>query len=75
MSGAQHTPGPWSFDPDTNDISLKGCPIFRVYRESDFPCIEEEDRPEADAEYIALAYLVITLLNAAVAAKEAGDRP
>jgi hypothetical protein len=54
---------PWSFDADEGDITLHGAPIFRVYREWDFPCIEDEERAAADMEYLAHAAVVVMLLN------------
>lgn len=54
---------PWAFDPEDADITLNGMPVFRVYREWDFPCIEDEDRAAADIEYITHANVAVMLLN------------
>lgn len=57
------TEEPWAFDAESNDITLHGAPVFKVYREWCFPCIEDEDRFEADLEYLAHAGVVCLLLN------------
>ena len=55
---------PWSYDRDSRYIELEGCPIFRVFGADDFPCIEDEDRWEAERDYLAHAGTVVLLLNA-----------
>lgn len=56
--------GPWAFDIEENDITCNGAPIFSVYRADDFPCIEDEDRPAADMDYLAHASVAVLVLNA-----------
>jgi hypothetical protein len=54
---------PWHFDEDESDITFMGSPVFRVYREEDFPCVEEEDRAAADLDLLDKARLAVRLLN------------
>jgi hypothetical protein len=61
---------PWTFDADSNDIELHGCPIFKLYRQEDFPCIEDDERAAADMDYLAHAQVVVMVLNAIANATE-----
>lgn len=60
---SEPTPAPlWALNDD-DDITYRDAPVFKVYREHDFPCLEDEDRPAMDAEAIAHAHAVVALLN------------
>lgn len=54
---------PWAFNAEAGDVELRGCPVFKVYRADDFPCIEDDEREEADRDYLAHAQVAVMLLN------------
>lgn len=45
-------------------LSVEGAPVARVLQPEDFPCLDEEDEPQAQAEADALASLLAALRNA-----------
>jgi hypothetical protein len=61
---------PWAFDSEESTITCEGAPVFKVMREWDFPCIEDEDRPAADMDYLAHANVAVLLLNMVATTKE-----
>lgn len=53
----------WEFDADTREITCSGSPVFKVYEADDFPCIEDEDRPDAAQWYDDQASTAVLMLN------------
>lgn len=51
------TPGPWEFDGES-DVSAHAQCIAQVFRASDFPCVNEQEQAEIDAECLANGRLI-----------------
>lgn len=50
---AKHTPGPFVFDSEEGVIKKEEALLASVYTSADFPCLDDEERPEVDAEAMA----------------------
>ena len=74
-----HTPGPWEADDDLDIIATdSGVLIASVNQAADFPCLDEDEREEAqceceaNADLIAAAPDLLAALQAMVAHYPAG---
>lgn len=54
----KHTPGPWEFDGDNAVMAEVGAHICTVSMGDDFPCLEDDQRANAEAECKANANLI-----------------
>lgn len=82
MSKASHTPGPWRFDEEHNEIVGRpewGCIRFRVKGEWSVASVEtdcgSDAEVEANARLIAAAPELLDALRSAVGAMEVLDHP
>ena len=57
MSGAQHTPGPWTLEDD-GEVWGAGCLVAAVFASGDFPCLDPDDAGASDGEGAANARLI-----------------